>query len=48
MGALLGSLGWAHLLELRDMADGGSGDGVSFSVGFCQGNLEGGRPLWGP
>jgi len=48
VGALLSNLGWAHLLGLRDMADGASGDGVSLSVGLCQGNLEEGLPLWGP
>jgi len=26
MGALLGNLGWTHLLGLRDMAEGGSGE----------------------
>ena len=46
MEALLGNLGWAHLLGLRDMAEGVSGDGVS--VGLCEGYLEGGLPLWGP
>jgi len=30
------------------MAEGGSGDGVSLSVRLCEGNLEGGLPLWGP
>jgi len=48
MGAQLGNLECAHLLGLRDMAEGGSGDGVFLSVGLCQGNLEGGLPLWGP
>jgi len=41
MGAQLGKLWWAHLLGLRDMAEGGSGDGMFFSVGLCLGNLEG-------
>jgi hypothetical protein len=44
----LGNLGWAHRLGIRDMAEGGSGDGVFLSVGLCQGNLEGGLPLWEP
>jgi len=48
MGAQLGNLGWAHLLGLRDMAEGGSGGGVFLSMGLCQGNLEGGLRLWGP
>jgi hypothetical protein len=48
MGAQLSNLGWAHLLGLRDMAEGGSGDGVFLTVGLCQGNLEERLPLWGP
>jgi len=45
MGAQFGNLGWAHLLGLPEMAEGGSGDGVFLSVGLCQGNLEGAASL---
>jgi hypothetical protein len=46
MGAQLGNLGRAHLLGLRDMAEGGDGDGV-FLCGALSREPGGGAPSLG-
>jgi hypothetical protein len=46
MGALLGNLGWAHLLGLRDMAEGGSGEECLSPWGSVKGTWREG-PLSG-
>jgi len=46
-GLCWGSLGWAHLLGLRDMAEGVLGMEYLSPWEFCEGNLEGGASLPG-
>jgi len=47
-GLCWGSLGWAHLLGLRDMAEGVLGMESLSLWELCEGNLEGGLPPRNP